>query len=214
MTRASRDPAANMAAPTRLCCCLFPLLLGTGIVAAAGTSGTPGTGDCGCSASRAAGDAREVAARRYSAAAAGSGRSAGRGPVSGGAGPGGGSATEGPDRAVGRPRRSTGSSGITSSREIAVETLQLNYRRVGRTPGKLGLGAGTASGPVSLLPRGENRKTREAASAAVSAAGPGGCSSWDRPVSNRRCGNWLRERGTAARVAPVLQAALQPLENV
>ncbi|XP_063267411.1 formylglycine-generating enzyme isoform X4 [Prinia subflava] len=77
-----------MAAPTRLRRCLLPLLLGMGMAAAAGTPGTPGTGDCGCSASRAAGDAREAAAWRYSAAAwrysaaaAGNERSAGSGPM-------------------------------------------------------------------------------------------------------------------------------------
>ncbi|XP_062356446.1 formylglycine-generating enzyme isoform X2 [Cinclus cinclus] len=48
-------------------------------MAMAAAAGTAGSGDCGCSASRAAGDGREAAARRYSAA--GSGRSAGRGPM-------------------------------------------------------------------------------------------------------------------------------------
>ncbi|XP_064289211.1 formylglycine-generating enzyme [Passer domesticus] len=67
-----------MAAPSRARRCLLPLLLlavGTGTAAA-----TPGTAGCGCSAGRAPSDGREAAARRYSAAA-GSGRSAGRGPM-------------------------------------------------------------------------------------------------------------------------------------
>lgn len=36
--------------------------------------------------------------------------------------------------------------------------VKLNYRRVGRAPEELGLGAGAASGPTSLLPHGENGK--------------------------------------------------------
>ncbi|XP_068058450.1 formylglycine-generating enzyme isoform X3 [Anomalospiza imberbis] len=70
-----------MAAPSRLRRCLFPLLLLAVRVGMAAAAGTPGTADCGCSAGRAAGDGREAAARRYSAAAAGSGRSARRGPM-------------------------------------------------------------------------------------------------------------------------------------
>ncbi|XP_072790774.1 formylglycine-generating enzyme isoform X2 [Taeniopygia guttata] len=72
-----------MAAPMGLCRCPLPLLLLLLLavpVGTAATPGTPGTPSCGCSAGRAAGDGREAAARRYSAAA-GSGRSAGRGPM-------------------------------------------------------------------------------------------------------------------------------------
>nr|XP_030138842.3 formylglycine-generating enzyme isoform X1 [Taeniopygia guttata] len=68
-----------MAAPMGLCRCPLPLLLLL-LAVPVGTAATPGTPSCGCSAGRAAGDGREAAARRYSAAA-GSGRSAGRGPM-------------------------------------------------------------------------------------------------------------------------------------
>uniref|UniRef100_A0A8C5JMQ8 Sulfatase modifying factor 1 n=1 Tax=Junco hyemalis TaxID=40217 RepID=A0A8C5JMQ8_JUNHY len=80
VTDAARGPAAKMAAPARLCRCLLPLLLAA--MGAGAAAGTPGTAGCGCSASRAAGDGREEAAQRYSAAAAaGSGRSGGQGPM-------------------------------------------------------------------------------------------------------------------------------------
>ncbi|XP_054026129.1 formylglycine-generating enzyme isoform X3 [Dryobates pubescens] len=64
--------AAPAAPPARPACCLLFLLLLPGLAA-------PG-GDCGCSANR-DGDGREAAARRYSAAAAGLGRSAVRRPM-------------------------------------------------------------------------------------------------------------------------------------
>ncbi|KAM6126392.1 formylglycine-generating enzyme [Phoenicopterus ruber ruber] len=72
-----------MAAPAAACAwlsrCLFLLLA---LAAAAGAAGEAAAGgDCGCSASRGSGDGREVAARRYSAAAAGGGRSAGHRPM-------------------------------------------------------------------------------------------------------------------------------------
>ncbi|XP_068265041.1 formylglycine-generating enzyme isoform X2 [Nyctibius grandis] len=68
-----------MAAPAAACAprCLLLLLL-PGLAAAAGEEAP--SGGCGCSASRGSGDGREVAARRYSAAAGG-GRSAGHRPM-------------------------------------------------------------------------------------------------------------------------------------
>ncbi|XP_064523198.1 formylglycine-generating enzyme isoform X1 [Pseudopipra pipra] len=72
-----------MAAPRGVARGVFLLLgmwMGMGI---AGTAGAAEAGSCGCGGGRAAGDGRELAARRYSAAAAaaGSGWSGGHGPM-------------------------------------------------------------------------------------------------------------------------------------